>query len=172
MTLNFSGCLWVTSAQYIGPLNTCFREKILCPCKIAVTWSCKIEIPPHLCPCKIGYQLSCKNIRIYHEFEGMKEKIGSPIGNTRLAEWWQTVIAMGIFFYPILTRIMDYFSCSPLNTAFYIGKKGNGFQKILNTLRCDMVTSFYHYFDVTDRRAVSVRPTCGCSFFLSFPRGR
>ena len=24
--------------------------------------------------------------------------------------------------------------------------------------------------DVTDRRATSVRPTCGCSFFLSFPR--
>ena len=92
----------------------------------------------------------------------MKEKIGSPIGNTRLA--------MGIFFYPILTRIMDYFSCSPLNTAFYIGKQGNGFQKILNTLRCDMVTSFYHYFDVADRRAVSVRPTCGCSFFI-FPTG-
>ena len=29
----------------------------------------------------------------------------------------------GGFFYPILTRIMDYFSCSPLSTAFYIGKK-------------------------------------------------
>ena len=31
------------------------------------------------------------------------------------------------------------------------------FQKILNTLRCDIVTSFYHYNDVTDRRAASVR---------------
>ena len=27
------------------------------------------------------------------------------------------------FFYPILTRIMYSFSCSPLNTSFYIGKK-------------------------------------------------
>ena len=31
------------------------------------------------------------------------------------------------------------------------------FQKILNTLRCDMVTSFSHFNDVTDRRAASVR---------------
>ena len=43
-------------------------------------------------------------------------------------------------FYPILTRIMDYFSCSPLITAFYIGKHEKDLQKILNTLRCDMVT--------------------------------
>ena len=26
------------------------------------------------------------------------------------------------FFYPILTLIIDYFSCSPLSTAFSIGK--------------------------------------------------
>ena len=30
-------------------------------------------------------------------------------------------------------------------------------QKVLNTLRCDMVTSFKHYNDVTDRRVASVR---------------
>ena len=28
--------------------------------------------------------------------------------------------ARDIFFYPILTRTMDYFSCSPLNISFYI----------------------------------------------------
>ena len=47
---------------------------------------------------------------------------GSPIGITRLAEWWQMVIVRDRFFYPILTRIMDSFSCSPLNTSFYIWK--------------------------------------------------
>ena len=31
------------------------------------------------------------------------------------------------------------------------------FQKNRNTLRCDIVTSFFHYNDVTDRRAASVR---------------
>ena len=30
------------------------------------------------------------------------------------------VIAWGGFFYPIFTRIMDSFSCSPVNTAFYV----------------------------------------------------
>ena len=39
------------------------------------------------------------------------------------------------FFNPILARIMDYFSCSPLNTSFYIGKHEKVF---LNTLRCDI----------------------------------
>ena len=35
-----------------------------------------------------------------------------------------------------------FFSCSPLNTRFILEKQGKCFQKILNTLRCDMVTSF------------------------------
>ena len=42
---------------------------------------------------------------------------------------------------------MDSFSCcSPLNTSFIVEK-----------LKCDMVTSFYHYNDVRDRRATSVQ---------------
>ena len=45
-------------------------------------------------------------------------------------------------FYPTLTRIMDSFSCSPLNTSFYIRKTWKGFQNILNSLWCDLVTSF------------------------------
>ena len=40
----------------------------------------------------------------------------------RLAEWWQMVIARDGFFYPILTKIMDSFSCSPLNTSFHTRK--------------------------------------------------
>ena len=67
------------------------------------------------------------------------------------------VISKDGFFYPTLTRIMDTFSCSPLYTSFYIGKHEKDFQKILNTLRCDIVTSFKHYNDVTNQRAASVR---------------
>ena len=62
------------------------------------------------------------------------------------------------FFYLLTTknRILDWKK-----------KHEKGFQRILNTLRCDMVTSFYHcsHCDVTERRAASVRPTYGCSFF-------
>ena len=43
-----------------------------------------------------------------------------------------------------------------------IGKNMN----ILNTLRCDIVVKFYHYPDVTDRRAADVRQLV----VLSFPR--
>ena len=82
-------------------------------------------------------------IIIYHEREGGIEK---------------SVIARDGIFYPTLTRIMNSFYCLPLSTSFIFGKKlEKGFQKIVNTLRCDMVTSFQHYNDVTDRRAASVR---------------
>ena len=65
------------------------------------------------------------------------------------------------------TKIMDSFSRSPLNTSIIKEKNlGKDFQKILNTLRCDMVTSFSHYNGVTDRRAASVR----LFVFLSFLR--
>ena len=40
------------------------------------------------------------------------------------------------------------------------------FKKILNTLRCDMMTSFSHNNDVNNRRATSVQ----LFGFLSFPR--
>ena len=58
---------------------------------------------------------------------------------------------------------MDSFSCLPINTSFYIGKKiKKGFQKILNTLHNMMlhgdITQTFHW------------STCDCSFiFLSFP---
>ena len=67
---------------------------------------------------------------------------GSPIGIMMLAEWWQSVIARDIFFYLILTWIKDFFSCLPLNTSFILEKLEKDFQKILNMLRCNMVTSF------------------------------
>ena len=52
---------------------------------------------------------------------------------------------------------------------FVLEPPGKGFQKILNSLRCDMVTSFEHFKDVTHRRATSVLPAYVCTF-LSFPR--
>ena len=60
----------------------------------------------------------------YHECEGGIENLsqGSPIGIRRLVERYQMVIAKEVFFYPILTQIMDSFSCSPLSATFYIGK--------------------------------------------------
>ena len=39
------------------------------------------------------------------------------------ASWWQTAIPRDRFFYPILTWIKDYFSCSLLNTEFLYSKK-------------------------------------------------
>ena len=47
----------------------------------------------------------------------------------------------------------------------YCEKPEKDFEKILSMLRCDMMTSFKHNNDVTDRPATSVRPTCGCLFF-------
>ena len=75
-----------------------------------------------------GLVTVCEIIRIHHECEGGKENPsrGSPFGITRLAEWWQTVIPRDGLFYPILPWIMDYFSSSPLNTSFYIGKTCKG----------------------------------------------
>ena len=78
-----------------------------------------------------------------------------------------TVTARDGFFCLILTRIMDYFSCSPPNASFYIEKK-----RLPETLEYaemrhgDVILTLY---DVTDPCAASVRPTCGCSFFYSFP---
>ena len=107
-------------------------------------------------------------IRIYHDYEdGTKNPSqGSPISITRLAEWWQMVILRDGILYPILTRIMDSFSCSPLNTS----KKD--FQKIPNTPRCNMMTSF----DITTTSRIGVRLACGRRaavffFFLSFTTG-
>ena len=63
------------------------------------------------------FAMFVETIRIYHECEGRIEKNpsrGSPFGITRLAEWWQTVIPRDGFFYPTLTRITVFFSCSQL----------------------------------------------------------
>ena len=108
-------------------------------------------------------------IRIHHEYQG---GIGKSV--PRITDWHHEdcrVMTIGGrecfgFFYSILSRIMDSFSCSTLHTSFILEKLEQDFQKILNTLRCDILTSFLHYNDVTDRRADSVR----LFVFLSFLR--
>ena len=81
----------------------------------------------------------------------------------RLAEWWQTVIPRDRYFYPILTWLMDYFSCSRFKTAFSFSKKG--FQKFLNTMRCDI--TWIRHFNIT---MTSLFFQCVVVRFLSFPR--
>ena len=106
-----------------------------------------------------GWYSVCEIIRIYHECEAGKEK-----SVPRITFWHHRacrVMTNGDpnrrIFYPTLTPIMDSFSCSPINTSFYIGKNMNKcFQKILNRLRCDMVMSFYHCNEVTVLPAASV----------------
>ena len=49
---------------------------------------------------------------------------------------------------------MDYFSCSPLCSTFNIGKHEKiGFQKVQNSVRCDLVMS-----------QIDMLPACGCSY--------
>ena len=63
-------------------------------------------------------------IRSHHECEGEIEK-----SVPRFTNWHHEACRVmtngdrkGRFFYPILTQIMDSFSCSPFNTSFYLGK--------------------------------------------------
>ena len=60
----------------------------------------------------------------------------------------QTVIMRDRFFYPILTQIMKSFFAHRYIPHF-VFENIKIFQKILKTLRCDIVTSFKHYNDVT-----------------------
>ena len=64
--------------------------------------------------CNNGLCGKCNTISIYHECEGGIEK-----SVPRITDWHHEackVIRRNGFFYSILTRIMDSFSCSPLNT--------------------------------------------------------
>ena len=73
------------------------------------------------------YLLS-KNIRIYHDCGGGIEK-----SDLRITVWHHKACGVitnsdfkgQIFFYPILTEIMDSIFCSPLNNAFSYLNKGS-----------------------------------------------
>ena len=111
------------------------------------------------------------NIRTHHECEGGIEKY-----ILRIVDWHHEacrVMTKGdhegrIFLtHPHTNNVLFYLVTAKYLILYWKSMKKD-FQKILKSLKCDMVTSFIHYNDVTDRRATSVRPTCGCSFSLSF----
>ena len=111
--------------------------------------------------------LPVKNIRICHECEGGIEK-----SVPRVTNWHHQACRVMTnrdhegriclshphtnngFFFLLTTKYHIYFR-----------KTWTILPKIINTLRCYIVTSFSHNNDVTDLRAASVWPTCGCSFF-------
>ena len=93
-----------------------------------------------------------QNIRLNHWFEGGIENCFP-----RITVWDQeaclvmpnreTVITRDIFFYTILTQIMDLFSCSPLNTAFLFQNKLAEFSEYAK-----MMTSLGYNNDMTTWR--------------------
>ena len=90
--------------------------------------ACQALFPTEMVGPQIGI------IRIYHECEGGIEK-----SVPRITVWHQeacrvitTVIPRDGIFYPNLTQMKDYFSCSLLFYYFKIS-----FKKSLNTLRCN-----------------------------------
>ena len=111
----------------------------------------------------MGFILSCRGniIRIHHECEGGIDK--SVLRITDCHHEACRVMTNGdcegqiLLSHPHTNN--GLFSCSPLSTAFYIGKHEKVFQKILNSLRCDMVMSFKHCNDAKDRR-IDVRHAC------------
>ena len=98
-------------------------------------------------------------IRIHHVCEGGIEKSVPRITDWhQVASWVMTTgDRKGRVFLSRPHTNNGFVFCLPLNTSSYIGKKREkGFQEILNTLRCDMVTKFLHFDDVTDRRLPSL----------------
>ena len=75
----------------------------------------------------------------------------------KIRPWDHRLASRGLPIYPILTRLMDCFSCSPFITAFYIQK---GFQNFWNTLRHDI--TWWRNFKITMTSLVFV-------WFLSSP---
>ena len=102
----------------------------------------------------------CEIIRIYHE---KNRSQWSPIGITRLAEWWQSVIERDVFFYFILTRIMECFSCSYLIPHLYR-------KNLKKTSRKSWIrwnATWWRHFNITMTSRIDERPAYGCSFLLS-----
>ena len=86
-------------------------------------------------------------IRIHHECEGVIEN-----SVPRITDW-------------------HHEACRVMTNGGHEGQKN--FLSHPNTSNGFFFISFYignDENDVMDRRAASVRPTCSCSFFLSFPR--
>ena len=102
----------------------------------------------------------CEIISIHHECERDIE-----ISIPSITDWHHEafgVVTNGdhegrIFLSHPHTNNRIIFLANYLIPHFILENTRKDFQKVLNTLRCDMVTSFLHYNDVTDGRAASVR---------------
>ena len=89
-----------------------------------------------------------ENIRIHHECEG-----GTEISVLRITNWHHKACEEQIFLsHPHINN--DFFLAQHYVPHFVFEKHENGFQEILNSLRCDIVTS-----------------TCGCSFLFYLSHG-
>ena len=107
-------------------------------------------------------------IRIYHECEGEIEKSVQRITDWNHEPCRVMIIGHGerqIFLSHPHTN-NGFFLAHRLVPQFVLKEHEDAFLKVMNALRCDMVTSFYHYNDVTDRRVADVR----LFIFSSFPR--
>ena len=115
----------------------------------------------------VGNHMSRLN---YHKCEGWIEKSVPRITECHheACRMMTTCDRERRFFYPTLTRIiLEYLLLLTFKyRILYWKNMKKSFQKILNSLRCDAVTSFQHYNDGTDRRAASVRPTYDCCFIF------
>ena len=61
------------------------------------------------------------------------------------------------FFYPICTRIMDFFSCTPLNTLTWERLPENpGYA----AMRRDIHMTWWRHFNITMAPRIDVRPAC------------
>ena len=116
---------------------------------------------------KIHYLCGEGIIRILHEYEGGIEK-----SIQRITDWHHEtcrVMTNGdhegrIFLSHPDRKNVFFLSCSPLNTSFILKKKFEKTSRILNSLRCDMVTSF----NITMTSRIDVQPLCSYFFFI-FP---
>ena len=72
----------------------------------------------------------------------------------------------GQIFYPILTQIMDSFSCSPLIPHFLLEKHENVFQKILSMLKCDIHVAWWHHLNITMTSLIDMRASMWLFFFI------
>ena len=90
----------------------------------------------------------------------------------RIVQWWQTVFPRDGFFYPILTRIMGSFPCSPLSLTVCIG---NTMKKASRKSWIRWVATWWRHFNSTMGSLIDVPSACdqhaAVSFFLYLSNG-
>ena len=108
-----------------------------------------------------GYMVDVPVFRVAPEIVVWQKSVHSaslvmPNGNPWDGFYYPTLILMIDSYNPTLTQITDSFSCSSLTIILENHEKG--FQKILNSLRCNMMTSFFYIYMMSRN---DVQPGCG-----------